>query len=100
AGVELAAVAVVVAHLHRLGKTAPALRRVGFVFRPVEHGLEGNRAVARRVAEQRAVVLLRGPHDLAGIEQSFRVEELLDLAERARQLRAEKGLDALRAAEA
>src|SRR5262249_58801378 len=59
AGVELAAMPVVVAHLHRFIESAP--------LAPVERSGDTNGPVARLVAEDRAVVLLRGPHDLAGI---------------------------------
>ena len=63
-GVALAAGAVVVAHLDRAGEAAP--------FRPVERGRNRQRPVVGPVAEQAAVVHLRGPHDLAGVEQARR----------------------------
>ena len=61
ARVGLAAGAVVVAHLDRAGEAAP--------LRPVERPGALFRRVARRVAEERAVVHLRRPHDLAGIDR-------------------------------
>src|SRR6185295_11824744 len=70
-----------------------ALRRAGLELGPVERGLQRNGPVARLVAEQRAIVLLRGPDDLAGVQQRPRVENRLDLLERARQLGTEERLD-------
>ncbi len=63
AGVAGAAGAVVVAHLGRRGEAAP--------FRPVERGVDRQRAVVRLEAEQAAVVHLRRPHDLAGVEETL-----------------------------
>ena len=62
AGIGFAAGAVVVAHLGGAGEAAP--------FRPVERGLERQLRVARLEAEQAAVVHLRRPDDLAGVEQA------------------------------
>src|SRR2546421_10758264 len=92
AGVELAAVAVVIAHLDGLVVTAP--------FAPVEHRGRYVSAVARLEAKQRSVVHLRRLDDLAGIHQAARIEPGLDLAERARQARAEEGRDPFRAHQA
>ena len=89
ARVELAAMAVVVAHLHRAAEAAPV--------RPVERGVERRGRVAGRVAEQAAVVHARGPHDLARIEPVVRIEQILDLAERVGQARTQDRLDPFRA---
>ena len=83
--------AVVVAHLDGLVETAP--------LAPVEHGVELLRRVARLEAKERAIVLLRRPHDLAGIHEALRIEEILDLLESARELRAEERRDPFRAHE-
>jgi hypothetical protein len=66
ARVELAAVAVVVAHLDRLVVSAPV--------RPVERRAGHVRGVARLEAKQRRIVHLRRIDDLARVEQSLRVE--------------------------
>ena len=71
----LAAGAVVVAHLDGAAEAAP--------FRPVERPLPLRAAVARRVTEERAVVHLEGPHDLAGIEEPVGIETVLHLLEGA-----------------
>ena len=84
AGVARAAGAVVVAHLDRAGEPAP--------FRPVERGGERQRPVVGLEAEQAAVVHLRGPDDLAGVEQALRVEGVLDLLEGADHAPAEHRL--------
>ena len=77
---ERAAGAVVVAHLDRaLESAAPA--RIG---RPVEMRLDLVGAIVGAVAEQAAVVELRRPHDLAGIEQAVRIEAVLHVLERVR----------------
>ena len=90
AGVELAAVAVVVAHLDGLGEAAAsgspplpgARQRLGRRIvlhvprRPVERRLAAAmRLVAGREAEQRAVVHLRRVDDLAGVHQARRIEQ-------------------------
>ena len=97
AGVELAAMPVVVAHLDRLGEAVPAMLRVALVFGPVEHGVDFLRRIVRLVAEQRAVVHFRGAHDFARVEQPPRVEEVLDFLERARDARPEHRRDPFRA---
>src|SRR5690349_7561116 len=91
AGVELAAVAVVVAHLDRFVETAP--------LAPVEHSADFLCRVARLETEQCAIVLPRRTHDLPRIEQPFGVEYILDFLERARELGTEKRCDPLRAHE-
>ena len=73
--VELAAVPVVVAHLHRAGEAAP--------LAPVQGSLDADRHVARSEAEQTAVIHLRRPHDLAGIHQALRIEQSFHLAQGA-----------------
>src|SRR6185503_4781798 len=102
AGVELAAVTVVVAHLYSLGQT---LRRVaagsGRAFvaghrialdvprRPVQLRLHRNPFVLRTEAEQRGIVHFWRRDDLAGIHAVVRVEQHLDRAERGVQARSE-----------
>src|SRR5512134_3938053 len=88
AGVGLAAFAVVVAHLHRRGKSAPGA--------PIERRSKGNRLVTGRKAEQTAVVHLRWADDLARIEQSFGIEGVFDLLEGAHDWRSEHRLVKLR----
>jgi hypothetical protein len=81
--VELAAVTVVVAHLDRLGeperRIATGARRSqrlrnGIVLhvprRPVERGGERCRALTGTEREERRVVHLRGPNDLAWVHQA------------------------------
>jgi hypothetical protein len=58
AGIELAAMAVVVAHLDRLGEALAGARPRVLVLRPVEGRADRDRPVARRIAVERAVVLL------------------------------------------
>jgi hypothetical protein len=82
AGVELAAVAVVVAHLDGLVVSAPV--------RPVEDGSGDARRIAGPEAKERRVVHLRRRDDLARIEQAFRVEPGFDFAETRSQPRAER----------
>src|SRR2546423_504248 len=65
---------------------AAAGTRIG---RPVEVRRHLLGAVARRVSEQPAIVEFRRMHDLAGIEEAARIEAILDLLERAHELRAE-----------
>src|SRR5207245_3001245 len=89
ARVELAAVAVVVAHLDGLVEAAP--------LAPVENRARHVGAVAWLVAKERSVVHARRIDDLAGIHQPARVEPRLDLAERAGQPWAKEGRDPFRA---
>ena len=93
AGIELAAVAVVVAHLDGRRETAAAVLGADLVLRPVEPRVQGGRLVVGFEPEQAAVVHLRRGDDLAGIHEALRIERLLDLAEGARQPRAVHGLD-------
>ena len=97
AGVELSAVAVVVAHLHRFGET---LRRVatragrgsGFGDRvvlhvpdaPVERGLDGNDFVCGRETHQRRIVHPGRVHHAFRAEQIERIHQRLDLPKRLR----------------
>ncbi len=117
-GVELAAVAVVVAHLDGLGEAAGRVAAAAgcrdllgarivlhVPRRPVERGNERDRPVRRgccggREAEQRAVVHLRRIDDLAGVEQAFGVERVLDRAKRVVERRAELPRDPFAAAQA
>jgi hypothetical protein len=85
AGVELAAVAIVVAHLDGAGEPAP--------LAPVERRRRGLRRVAGAIAEERAVVLARRVHDLARVHQALRVEPALDLREARREARPEERRD-------
>src|SRR5262245_38264933 len=89
AGIELAAVAVVVAHLHRLVVTAP--------FAPIQGWTRSNSLVSRLEAEQRLVVHARGIDDLAWVHQAARVEPGLDLGQRRGEARTEERRDPLRA---
>ncbi|MCG3189048.1 MAG: hypothetical protein LKCHEGNO_01291 [Burkholderiaceae bacterium] len=113
AGVELAAVAVVVAHLDRfreaergVAAAARGAQRLGrgvvlhVPGRPVERGLDGNRAMAGREAEQRHIVHSRRVDDAVRAEQVVRVEVLLDGAKRLVQPRAELPGDPLAATQA
>src|ERR1019366_9625054 len=88
AGFELAAGAVVVAHLDR---TLEAAAGAG-VSGPVERRLKLPDAVIRRIAKQRAVVHPRRIHDLAGIEHIVGIEAVLDLPEITDDARAEHRL--------
>src|SRR5437899_6898903 len=89
AGVAGAAGAVVVAHLRRTGEAAP--------FRPVEGGVERQWPVIRLEAEEAAIVHLRRADDLAGVEEPFRVEGVLDFLEGPHDAPAEPRLVKLRA---
>ena len=113
AGVELAAVAVVVAHLDRLGqaaaRVAAAARRGGRLGerivlhvprRPVEHRLQRNRPVARRDSGTGSVVHLRRIDDPVRGEQADRIEPLLDGAEGGVDAGAELPGDPFAAAQA
>ncbi|KWT97635.1 hypothetical protein APY03_1331 [Variovorax sp. WDL1] len=118
AGVELAAVAVVVAHLDGLGEAAGDVaagagrggllgHRIGLHVPggPVEHGGDGDALVRPRrggggEAEEGAVVHLRRVDDLAGVEEADRVQLVLDGAEGLVDRRAELPLDPLAAAQA
>ncbi len=91
-GVELAAMAVVVAHLHRAGQAAPGA--------PVEGGGGRCGAIVRPVAEERTVVLARRIHDLAGVHVAARIEPRLDLGQRRGEARPEERRDPLRAHQA
>ncbi len=104
AGVELAAVAVVVAHLDGLGEAAARdrrrCRRAVVVFgdrivlhvprRPVERRHRSARRDTPGGKRNSVASSIRGrPHDLAGIHQACGIEQRLDLLERARQPRPE-----------
>ncbi|KNX42615.1 hypothetical protein ROTO_09170 [Roseovarius tolerans] len=82
---QLAAGAVVVAHLDRALK-ATALAGPGG---PVVPRLEIGEIIARRIAHQAAVIHFRRMHDLAGIEAGVGIERRLDLFEGAQDARAE-----------
>ncbi len=97
--IELAAVAVVVAHLDGGREASAAVRLADLVLRPVERRRERRGAVVGLEAEQRAVVHLRRRDDLAGIHQALRVEGAFDLAERAHEPAPKHRLDPLRAHE-
>src|ERR1700712_2773158 len=66
---------------------------------PVSHSLQssavriGSSFLARLEAEERAIVLLRRPYDLARVQQPLRIEDPLDLLECARELGAVERLD-------
>ncbi len=99
AGIELAAVAVAVAHLDGLGEALRVVttgarcrrRRADRIVlhvpgRPVEQRLERLGAIGTgcrrwRVPEQRRIVHARGIDDPSGVEQADRIELLLDGAE-------------------
>ena len=85
AALELAAGAVVVAHLDRALETAAGTR----IGRPVQHGFQRVDAIFRPIAKQRPVVHFGRIDDLAGIEDVVRVEALLDLPEVGNDARAE-----------
>src|SRR4051794_33675827 len=86
-GIELAAMAVVVAHLDGL---AEALRRIAAAaggregvgdgigvhvpLRPVERRVDRQRAIPRWIAEERGVVHARGAHDLARVHETVGIE--------------------------
>src|SRR5271166_1817568 len=91
-GIALAASAVVVAHLDCTREPA--------VIRPVENRVKSCSPVAGRETEKRTVVKFWRAYDLAGIEQSFRIEGVLDLLERAQDACAEHRLDPFRAHQA
>ncbi len=93
---ELAAGAVVVAHLDRALETAAGARIGG----PVERRGHRLAVIAGAVAEQAAVVELGRAHDLAGIEQAVRIEAVLHLLEGAHEPRAEHRRVELRAHDA
>jgi hypothetical protein len=77
--------------------TAPAKPPHSLQSSAPGHGL---RRVTRRVAEERALVLARRIHDLAGIHQPLRIEPRLDLGQARGQARTEEGLDPLGAHQA
>ena len=81
---QLAAFAVVVAHLHRALETA-ARPRIGG---PVERGCHVGDPVVGLVAEERAVVHAGGAHDLAGVHEPLGIEAVLHLLEQAHGLGA------------
>ncbi len=102
AGIELAAVPVVVAHLDGLRQSACGIaagprgagalgHRVGLHVPagPVQPGRQRCHGIARLVPEQAGIVHSRRPHDLAGIHQVVGIEEVLDLFETAGQALAE-----------
>ena len=91
-GVGFPAGAVVVAHLDGAGEAAP--------FGPVEHGLDGPGRIAGLVAEQAPVIHLRRPDDAARVEQSLRVEGVLDVFEGAHDAGPEHELVEFRANDA
>ena len=93
---ERAAGAVVVAHLDGALETA-ADAGIG---RPVEHRRHRLAVIAGAVAEIGAVVEVRRPHDLAGIEQAAGIEAVLDLLEGMHQPLAEHRLDGIPSAPA
>src|SRR6266581_3100951 len=96
AGIELAAVSVVVAHLDGF---AEPMRRVvpgtrsgyGVGSRvvlhiprgPIEHRIKGRYTMIRWKAKQRRIVHTRRPHDLSRIHKPRGIEKRLDLLERA-----------------
>ena len=82
---QFAAGAIVVAHLDRALKTATGAGICG----PVERGRHRLAVIARRIAQQGAVVELRRTHHLTRIEQIVRIEAILHLLERAHQFRTE-----------
>src|SRR3954470_22447385 len=86
-GVELAAVAVVVAHLDGLVETAP--------LAPVENGARHLAAVTRLVAKERCIVPARRVGDLPRIHRPARTEPRLDLGEGPGEARAEEWRDPL-----
>jgi hypothetical protein len=91
-GVELAAGAVVVAHLHRAGEAVP--------LRPVQRGLQLGRVVVRLVAEQATVIHGRRVDDLARVEQALGIEAGLHLGKVLHHAGPEHGLVELRADQA
>ncbi len=88
AALDLAAGAVVVAHLDRALESAAGAGPGG----PVELGLHLLAAILGPITEVRAVIELRRAHDLAGVEDALRVEGVLHLLEGLHQLLAEHEL--------
>ncbi len=113
ARIELAAMAVVVAHLDGLREPARQIvaatrqrllprQRIAFDVPcgPVERGLDPMRFVARRKAEIACVVHFRWTHDLVGIEAVIRIEQRLDFGEGLIQTRPVLPRDPFAAAQA
>src|SRR6266404_7843098 len=83
ARVHLAAVAIVVAHLHGAEQSARA--------RPIERGFHGHGSVSRLVTEIPPVIHARRAHDPPWIEKSGRIECVLDRFKGADYLISEHG---------
>src|SRR6516162_11374912 len=81
AGVARAAGAIVVAHLRRCREAPP--------FGPIQCRLDRQLAIIGLEAEEAAIVHLRRPDNLAGVEEALWVESVLDLLEGADHARAE-----------
>ncbi len=100
ARIELAAMAVVVAHLHRGGEAAAAVLGADFVLGPVEPRGERRRAVVGLETEQRLrSSIFVAATILPGFIEPLRIERALDLGERSSQARAVDRLDPLGAHE-
>ena len=84
-GVELAAMAVVVAHFGGVGE--------GAVGGPIERRLNRDVGVARFETKQTSIVLHTRSHDLTGIHQIQRIEQALHLRQRRGQARPEERRD-------
>src|SRR5262249_45099284 len=89
---QFAAGAIVVAHLRGALETTPGAR----ICRPVQPGLERLAVIVGRITEEAAIVEFGWPHDLAGIEEPFGIEPILDLLEGASEPRPEHGFVELR----
>src|SRR5262249_42938172 len=96
AAFELAAGAVVVAHLDRTLETAARAR----IRRPVQLRLQFADSIARPIAEQRAIIHPRRIDDLAGVEHTFGIETFFHFPEVGDDPLAEHRLVKLRAHEA
>ena len=96
AGVELAAMSVVVAHLDcgsqaQTGCCAGSRDCGCSPFAPIQGSIKFLRRIPGFEAEQAAVVLLCAAHYLARIHQIARVEQVLDFLQGAREPRADDG---------
>ncbi len=85
---EFAAGAIVVAHLDGPLQAADG----AWIGGPIELRPKIVDMIVWRIAEQTAIVKTRSPHDLARIEQTRRIKNVLDLLESPHQLRAEHRL--------
>src|SRR5262249_56731605 len=85
---QVAAGAVVVAHLDCALKTAASSR----ICRPIQMSLERLAVIVGSVTKEAAIIEFGCPYDLAGIEECLGVEPVLYLFEGAGEARAEHRL--------